>query len=110
MFGQEPDPDEVEIAIAALGRMLSRLGYRGELTDAFDRWAVISVPADLRPYSLVVSDVAATVSPAAVFDLLVADVRAVGQTPLSGLFWATLAAATGALAYGLVDRFMRRRR
>src|SRR3970282_1175831 len=53
MFGQEPDPDEVEIAIAALGRMLSRLGYRGELTDAFDRSAAMSVPADLGPYTRV---------------------------------------------------------
>lgn len=108
MFGAlgQDEPESALITPQGLAQLLARLGYYGGLTEAFARWAETNLPHNLRPYGIAVDAEGAHVNPAEALDILIESVRA-RESPLKTLFWSTLAAATGAIVYTIVQKRIR---
>ncbi|MGH9463107.1 MAG: hypothetical protein ACRD1X_18000 [Vicinamibacteria bacterium] len=108
MFGAlgQDEPASALITPPGLAQLLSRAGYYGSLSEAFSRWAETNLPHDLRPYGIVVDSEGAHINPPEALDVLIDSVRA-RESPLKTLFWSTLAAATGAIVYTVVQKRMK---
>lgn len=104
-FGQEPTAPAEDAAIStpALAHLLLRLGYYGEVVDAFSRWAEESLPASMRPYGIASNEVTSRINPPEVLDVLIEQSRA-RESPWKALWWTTLTAAAGAVVYVVVQK------
>jgi hypothetical protein len=105
MFGAlgQDEPATATISSSGLQQLLARLGYYGEIGDAFVRWAETNLPHGLRPYGLIVDAEGAHVNPPDALDVLIDQVRS-RESPLKTLFWSTLAAGIGAVVYTIVQK------
>jgi len=103
-FGQAEEPaQDAAISTPALARLLVRLGYYGEVVDAFDRWGQENLPAAMRPYGISSNEVTSYINPPEALDALLEQSRA-RESPWKTLFWGTLTAAIGAVVYVVVQK------